>query len=116
VGIKKQLRLRDSRDFARLRQEGQAYRHPMMTLNIAANALQHNRYGFVTAKRLGNAVTRNRIRRQLREAVRHLHPSLQPGYDIVVVARQDVEGKSFQQISDALQVLFHKAQLFGEQD
>lgn len=86
--MERQLRLRRDADFARLRREGRAYHSRWMIVSAAANGLTHNRYGFVTSKQVGGAVQRNRVRRLLREAVRALHPTLQPGYDIVLVARQ----------------------------
>lgn len=46
------------------------------------------RFGFTVTKKLGNAVTRNRIRRRLKAAITQLcgaHAML--GYDYVVVAR-----------------------------
>jgi ribonuclease P protein component len=46
------------------------------------------RFGFTVTKKLGNAVTRNRIRRRLKAALTELAPALaQPGFDYVVVAR-----------------------------
>jgi ribonuclease P protein component len=46
------------------------------------------RFGFTVTKRLGNAPTRNRIRRRLREAVRIAAPAhAAPGMDYVVVGR-----------------------------
>jgi ribonuclease P protein component len=46
------------------------------------------RFGFTITKKLGNAVTRNRIRRRLKAAIAQLAPlQAQPGFDYVVVAR-----------------------------
>lgn len=46
------------------------------------------RFGFTVTKKLGNAVTRNRIRRRLKAAIGELAPAAaKPGYDYVVVAR-----------------------------
>lgn len=46
------------------------------------------RFGFTVTKRLGNAATRNRIRRRLREAVRIAAPAhAASGTDYVVVGR-----------------------------
>ncbi|MCI5046644.1 MAG: ribonuclease P protein component [Aquisalinus sp.] len=47
------------------------------------------RYGLVVTKKMGNAVTRNRIKRRLRACIKSLLPLYgKPGYDYVLVARQ----------------------------
>lgn len=96
--MKRQLRLRHSGDFARLRKVGRAQHHKLLIVSVAPNNLPHNRYGFITSKALGNAVQRNRARRQLREAVRCLHPHLKPGYDVVVVGKRAIVGQPFHYI------------------
>lgn len=46
------------------------------------------RVGFTVTKKVGNAVVRNRIRRRLKEAIRHLDEKLlETGYDYVLVGR-----------------------------
>jgi ribonuclease P protein component len=107
----RRLRLRHTGDFQRLRQAGQTKSHPTMIFSYARNTRAHNRYGFITPKRLGNAVQRNRIRRQVREAVRLLHPHLQQGYDIVVIVRLPLMGQPFLQIQRIMSELCAKAGL-----
>ncbi len=80
-------------------------------LNVVINGLDHNRYGFITSKRLGNAVTRNRVRRQLRAAMRSLHSQLQPGYDIVIVARPAIVEQPYSTIQRIIQELAHQSGL-----
>lgn len=47
------------------------------------------RFGFTVTKKLGNAVTRNRIRRRLRAAIGQLATKLaEDGFDYVIVARK----------------------------
>jgi ribonuclease P protein component len=49
------------------------------------------RVGFTVTKKVGNAVTRNRIRRRLKEAVRtHAASDMADGNDYVIVGRRDV--------------------------
>jgi ribonuclease P protein component len=48
---------------------------------------QPARIGFVTSKKVGGAVTRNRVRRRLRELVRHVRASFPVGTWIVIVAK-----------------------------
>jgi ribonuclease P protein component len=44
------------------------------------------RFGLVVSRKVGNAVMRNRIKRQLREALRHLRALAKPA-DVVIIAR-----------------------------
>ncbi len=52
------------------------------------NGLAWSRLGLSVPRRVGTAVTRNRIKRLLREAFRLLQHELPAGYDIVVAVRQ----------------------------
>jgi ribonuclease P protein component len=108
-------RLHTSADFDRVRNAGKTWRHPMLTLGVAANDLPHNRAGFVISKRIGKAVTRNRVRRLLREVLRLAWPRLKPGVDIVVVARNDLVGQPYSVVSDTMHALFARAQLWREE-
>jgi ribonuclease P protein component len=109
--MQQRLRLRRPADFARLRREGTAFHDRVLLLSVAPNDLPHNRYGFVTSKALGNAVTRNRARRQLREAIRRHHPSLRPGHDIVLVGKRAIVGQPLDPISRIVYKLAVRANL-----
>jgi ribonuclease P protein component len=51
------------------------------------NGLQHCRMGLTVTRKIGGAVSRNRIKRRLRELFRHHWPELSPPIDIVINAR-----------------------------
>jgi ribonuclease P protein component len=74
-------------DFARLAEGGIARSHPLLVGRFVRTDLDQTRFGFATGKRLGGAVTRNRVRRRIREALRVMAPSFQPGWDVLIIAR-----------------------------
>ena len=106
-------RLRRGSDFARLRENGRAFNSRWVLVSIIPNGLPHNRYGFITSKQLGNAITRNRLRRLLREAVRLLHPQLRPGYDVVLIARKSLVKEPFHAVQRIVKELLHQADVIG---
>lgn len=57
------------------------------------------RFGFTVTKKLGNAVTRNRIRRRLKSALSKVAPALaRDGFDYVIVARPAALDKPFEDL------------------
>ena len=109
--MRKQLRLRRRKDFDTVFQEGHVLANRLLVLRSVPNELPHNRYGFVTSKRLGKAVVRNRVRRRLRESVRSL--AAQPGWDVVVSARARAADADFHQLRKAVVSLFVRAGILG---
>jgi ribonuclease P protein component len=109
--MQRRYRLRQSHDFVRVRNIGRAYRHAWLILSVAPNEHPHNRYGVITSKRIGKAVTRNRVRRQLREAARLSHPHLHSSYDIVLIAKPAIVGQPFAAIQRTLNKLYQRAGL-----
>lgn len=62
------------------------------------------RIGFTCSKKLGNAVTRNRAKRRLREIARACLPDLgRPGWDYVLVGRpRETVSRDFTALQDDL--------------
>lgn len=61
------------------------------------------RVGFTVTKKHGNAVERNRMRRRLKEAVRKSAGfAMENGHDYVIVARREVLGISFSNLTEQL--------------
>jgi ribonuclease P protein component len=109
--FERRLRLHQPEDYAQLRASGRVYHHPALLLSLLPNDLPHNRYGFITSKQIGGAVIRNRTRRLLREAVRSFHPRLPTGYDLVLIARQGITGKSLVECQIIVESLLRQASL-----
>ncbi len=105
--MRREQRLRRSSDFATAYREGQSFSNRLLAIRPRANGLPHNRYGFVTARAVGKAVVRNRVRRRLREAMRSL--SVASGWDVVVIARRSAAAAAYWELRLALASLLERA-------
>jgi ribonuclease P protein component len=74
-------------DFAAIQGAGATKSHPLFSARFVRTDLETTRFGLSTGRRLGGAVVRNRVRRRLREALRVMAPSFQPGWDVLMFAR-----------------------------
>ncbi|HEU4760005.1 MAG TPA: ribonuclease P protein component [Dehalococcoidia bacterium] len=109
--MRRQLRLRRRRDIDAVFKRGRAWANELLVLRSLPNQLTHNRFGFVTSKRVGKAVVRNRVRRRLREAVRSL--TSRPGYDVVVSAKSAAARADFHALKEAVTELLARARILA---
>ena len=87
--FRKQERLRLRGDFARVFAAKRRAADELLIVYVAGNGLKWSRLGMSVSRRVGNAVTRNYLRRRLREAFRTVKCDLPTGLDIVCVARSE---------------------------
>ncbi|MCD8353982.1 MAG: ribonuclease P protein component [Clostridiales bacterium] len=85
--MKKTVTIKSNRDFQRLYRRGRSAAGPTLALYWQRNRKGESRVGITTGTKLGHAVVRNRVRRQIREIYRLHKDELIPGRDIVIVAR-----------------------------
>jgi ribonuclease P protein component len=109
--MKRQYRLRQNLDFQRVRRNGKSNASPLMVLAFLRNELDYSRFGFVVNKRLGKAVLRNRIKRRMREATRQRAGQIEPGFDLVFIARQAINQASYADIERHLEQLLKESEL-----
>lgn len=82
-----------------------------MVLRAMPNQLPYTRCGFVTGKKFGGAVQRNRVKRRMREAVRLQFARVARGYDVVWIARSRLNDAPFAEIQNAVEQLLKRAGL-----
>jgi ribonuclease P protein component len=97
----KARRLTRASEYERVKWDGFVRRGKLVTLSVvAAENSGPCRVGFVTSRRLGSAVVRNRVRRRLREIVRKHQHGLRDNFWIVVIARPDATEASYRALED----------------
>ena len=93
--------LKKNSDFRRLYNKGKSAATPYLVVYCRPNRLERNRLGYTVSTKLGHAVTRNRVRRRLREIVRLNAPSVRPGFDLVIVARSRAVDAAYKKLERA---------------
>lgn len=100
--MKKDLRIKSNEEFSTLVKVGKRIKTPGYHLYYLPNVYGHNRFGVSVSTKLGNAVTRNRIKRQLRAIMDDFNKSSTKQLDIIVVAKQGFLNNTFKDNKDAL--------------
>jgi ribonuclease P protein component len=95
-------------DFAALQGQGTVRSNPLLVIRIRRTDLEETRFGLSTGRKLGGAVVRNRIRRRLREALRVMAPSFQPGWDVLIIARPAAIAADHEALAGALTGLLRR--------
>jgi ribonuclease P protein component len=107
--MQRALRLRAKQDFSLALTKGKRWANSLLVLRARPNGLPKTRLGFVTSKRLGKAVTRNTVRRRLREVARRT--PVKKGWDVVMIAQPAAASADFRQIREAAIALLQRADL-----
>ena len=101
LSFPKRRRLTRGCEFQRVKRDGRAWRGKLLMLSaIAVQDSGLCRVGFITARRLGGAVVRNRVRRRLREIVRRHQHDLRRDVWIVLIARQESARATYGALED----------------
>ena len=79
-------RIRKKKEFLVLYKKGYRYKSKYFSLIGLSNALTYSRVGVVASKKVGNAVTRNRAKRRMRELFRRNKNLLTHPVDFIIVA------------------------------
>ena len=74
---------------------------------------EETRIGFVTSRRVGGAVVRNRVRRRLREIVRAARPRLASGLWLVLIARHQAARADFAALRAEWELLGTRSAIFA---
>ena len=110
--LDKKRRINRGKEYGYLYKNGRRITGKYIIVFIKENNLAHNRFGIVTSKKIGNAVIRNRAKRQLREVIRKNLQLIRPGYNMVVIARFNIKEVIFDLIEKDYLRIMKKASLY----
>ena len=107
--MQSRFRLSEDKRFSEIHREGLSIANKLLVVRVLEIGLSHYRYAFMVSKRLGIAVTRNKIRRRLREVVRNT--CVRSGWDAVFIARKGAESADFAALKQSAQNVLNRAKI-----
>jgi len=85
-----QERIRKRKDFLFLYKKGKRYRGKYFNLIYLSNDFSFSRMAVVVSKKVGNAVKRNKIKRQMRTLFRRNKNLLKAPLDIIIITKKEI--------------------------
>lgn len=112
--LPKENRLKRDQDFRSLFRSKEGAFGSVCGAKWTKNGLKVSRFAVVVGTKVSKkAVVRNRLRRQIREMIRLRLHEAEPGYDLVLVVKKEVLGKTSDELKAAITKLLKKTPVFG---
>lgn len=110
--MQRELRLTRKEDFNKVYRYGTSFaNHQFVVYRLQQSSVAQIRVGISVSKKVGNAVIRNRMRRLIKEIIRHQVMSIKPHYDLVFIVRKPSIEMEYDQLEKSLLHVLRKASL-----
>ena len=100
-------RIKANDDFATTIKKGRTQRDQSYVIHYNTNSLNYTRVGISVSSKLGNAVVRNHIKRQIRSMCDSLINYEKQSIDIVIIAKPSFLTNSYDDNKKSLEKLFN---------
>ena len=109
IDMQKQYRLKKRASFAYVYRKGEKASARDLLL-LSAKSKEGLKIGLSVSKKVGNAVTRNHVKRLLREAIKPIMDRIDDGYMYVIVAYPSIAEKDFFSVQKSVEQAFVRAE------
>jgi ribonuclease P protein component len=114
-GMRSTVPIKKNYEFVRLYKNGKFYVGKFLVLYVLPNKLNNKRLGITVSKKQGKSVTRNRIRRLIRENYRLFEGYVLNGFDLVFAARTADKVPDFQDVRKEMKFLLKRLGVFDRE-
>ena len=104
--------VKDSRDFEKIIKNNKSFRTKYFYIYKQKHEDNIYHFGISVGKKIGNAVRRNKVKRQLREILSQNH--YQKNFDCIIIVRREINDADFLQIKEDLNFALKKLLLIKE--
>lgn len=96
-----QERIKKKQEFLFLYKKGKRYKGKYFNLVYFPNNLDFSRMAVIVSKKIGNAVSRNKIKRWMRDLFRRNKGLLKDHFDILIVVKRDIQEASWSSLHES---------------
>jgi len=107
--MKKDFRIRKNEEFTKIIQQRKSFSSGNFVVYVSDKQLEHCRIGISVSKKLGIAVIRNKIKRQIRMMLMDVVDFENCPKDMIVIARNSYINNDFETNKNDLEKLIKKA-------
>lgn len=108
--------LRNKKDFSNIYNKGKSTGDKYVVVFFRKNQLDYTRTAFLASKKVGKSVQRNKARRLMKESYREIKASVKPGNDIIMIARNTINGATYFQVQKSLKNALSRVKLLKEEE
>ncbi len=106
--------LKKNHQFRAVYKKGKSIANRNLVMYVLPNRQNVNRLGVSVSKKVGNSVVRSRVTRLIKESYRLQEENISTGYDIIVIARNSMNGLSYKETFSSLRHLLKKHSMYIE--
>ena len=110
--LPKQNRLKKNKQFSYIYKHGQTKHEKKLSLSFIKTKYKPFKVGFTVSKKIGNSVTRSKVKRLLREAARIELDHFNESYNYIFIAREGIDRENFNSIREQIISLLKKSGLY----
>jgi len=104
--------LKNSRDFDRIIKNNKPYKYMDYIIYLEKNTNDVYKFGLSVGKKIGNAVNRNKVKRQLKSIIDE--KDYQNNFNCIIIVGKGIKARSFQEREKNLLVALNKLGLIKE--
>lgn len=108
--MNKERRIKKNQEFQEVFKKGQSYANRQFVVYVLEKKEQNSfRIGLSVSKKIGNAVTRNRVKRYVRQSFLEMEDRIKTGKDYIIVARKPTQEMDFHETKKSLTHVLKRA-------
>ena len=110
--VNKEHIVKNNIDFQRIIKNNRPYKYKEYILYIEKSNNNNYRFGFSVGKKIGSAVVRNKIKRQLKHIV--AKKDYQKSFNCIIIVNSNILNKSYHEMEQDLNLVLKKLELIKE--